>query len=672
MSKTCLQFVCHCTLLPCLFLHILTSSVTLASQMNLPYSREVETFLKVDHKLASRMTHTMDEFDRVNDNFGYDSLTSMFYSNNCTTDRDCRPWYYCNNSSGCCTCGKEHNGIMLCDKETYISAVLSCHCITYEEDTNETYVGACVYRCANEFSGELFDPVYSEIVYNKKEHRNVGSWVNEFSCGELNRAGMLCGNCKENYSTVAYSYDLKCMECPERVSYKNWLKYIGAAYSFLTVFYFIIFFFKINVTSSSLHGFVFYSQAVAMPTNIRFILLAVAQKPQYILPAKILLSVYGIWNLDFFRTLYPKFCLNTSTLGTIALDYAIALYPLVLILISYVLVQLHARNFKPVVFVWKPFHILFTRLRRNWNMQSSVVDAYATLFLLSFSKVLNVTFDLLAPTKLYQLRPEGYQLVVYNDANLKFFHREHMLPYGILGLIFVVLFITPPVLILLLYPCRFCRKCLTTLRLHRQCLKTFVNAFQGCYKDGSESGTRDYRYFAAFYLIVRILLFIVYGITLGTIFFAFAAAIFLLFTLLVITVQPHKNAYSHYTKIDATFLLLLVIMCTVFLGINIATIKGHRHIETCFILAVIFGIVPFIYFAGVLFYTIHSQKKWDVQIISHYRAWRYGYRVIDDPDDDSSLPHRLIDPSTYDDCSVARSQIAKQSTQLQSAVGTAY
>ena len=669
MSETCLWFVCHCTLISRLFLLIMISSVTLASQMDLPYSREVETLFKVDHKLASRMTHTMEEFDHVNDNYG-DSLTSMFSGRDCANDSDCRPWYYCNGT--CCTCGNEHNGIMLCDSERYISAVLSCHCITYNEDNNETYVGACVYRCANEFSGELFDPVYSEIVINKTIHQKVGGWVNNFSCGELNRAGMLCGSCKENYSTVAYSYDLKCIECPERVSYKNWLKYFGAAYSFLTVFYFIIFIFKVNVTSSSLHGFVFYSQAVAMPTNIRFILLAVVQKPRYTLPAKILLSVYGIWNLDFFRTLYPEFCLNTSTLGTIALDYAVALYPLVLILISYVLVQLHARNFKPVVFLWKPFNSLFTRLCRNWNMQTSVVDAYATLFLLSFSKVLNVTFDLLAPTRLYELRSGGHQLVVYNDANLRFFHREHMLPYGILGLTFVVFFITPPVLLLLLYPCRCCRKCLTTLKLHRQCLKTFVNAFQGCYKDGSESGTRDYRYFAAFYLIVRILLFIVYGITLGTIFFAFAAAIFLLFTLLVITVQPHKNTYSHYTKIDATFLLLLVIMCTIFLGINIATIKGHRHIETCFILAVIFGIVPFIYFAGVLFYTIHSQKKWDMQIISRYRAWRYGYRVIDDPDDDSSLPHRLIDPATYDDCSVARSQIAKQSTQLQSAVGTAY
>ena len=644
--------------------------MAVASEMTFPYSREVETFLKVDHNVESRMTRTLGaEFEDI-DSFGYDSLTSMFSSNNCTTDSDCRPWYLCNGT--CCTCGKDHNGIMLCDQERYISAVLSCHCITY--NGNDTYVGACVYRCANEFRGELFDPVYSEIIKDKRQHLKVGSWVNDFSCGSLNRKGMLCGSCKDNHSTVAYSYDLKCIECPDGHLHKNWLKYFAAAYSFLTVFYFIIFFFKVNVTSSSLHGFVFYSQTVAMPTNIRFILLAVAQKPQYTLPAKILLSVYGIGNLDFFRTLYPEFCLNTSTLGTIALDYAIAVYPLVLIFISFVLVQLHARNYRPIVFIWKPFHSLFTHLRRNWNMQTSVVDAYATLFLLSFSKVLNVTFDLLAPTKLYSLRSDHHQFVVYNDANIRFFHREHMIPYGILAISFLLLFILLPVMILLLYPCRCFRTCLTSLRLHRQCLQTFVKAFQGCYKDGSEPGTRDYRYFAAFYLIVRILLFVVYGITLGTIFFAFAAAIFLLFTLLVITVQPHKNAYSHYTKIDATFLLLLVIMCTIFLGINIATIKGHRHIETCFILAVIFAIVPFVYFAGVVVYTIHSQKKWDLQIISHYRAWRHGYRVIDDPDDDSSLPDRLVNPTSYDDCSVAQSQIARQSrgTKLQSAIGTAY
>ena len=659
MSKNWLWFECTtlcCALLGIVVILTMTHKAAVASKMNLQYSREAETFLKNNREDESQMYHALDGVDR----FGYGSLTSMFDSKECATDGDCHPWFYC--KGNCCKCGKEHDGIMLCDNVKYISAVLSCHCITFKN--NNTYIGACIYRCANEFSGELFDPVYSEI-----DHVKVGSWLNEFSCSHLNRTGTLCGKCADNHHPVAYSYDLKCIECD--YEHRNWIKYIAIAYSFLTVFYFIILFFKVNVTSSSLHGFVFYSQAVAMPTNIRFILLAVTQKPNYVLPAKILLSIYGIGNLDFFRMLYPEFCLNTSTLGTIALDYAVAIYPLVLILISFILVKFHAHNFKPIVFIWKPFHNLFTRFHRNWDIHTSVVDAYATLFLLSFSKVLNVTFDLLAPTKLYQLNPEKSQYVVYNDANIKFLSHEHMLPYGIFGISFLMLFILLPVFILLLYPCRCCRTCLNSLGLHRQCLQTFVSAFQGCYKDGSEPGTRDYRCFAALYLIVRILLFLVYGITLGTIFFAFAAALFLLFTLLVITIQPHKSAFSHYTKIDATFLLLLVIMCTIFLGINIATIKGHRHIETCFILAVIFGIVPLVYFAGVVFYTIHSQKKWDLQVISHYRAWKRGYRVIDDPDDDSSLPDRLVNPTTYLDCST-QAQISRQQGVTQSAVGTAY
>ena len=626
---------------------------------------QAETFLKLPRNIDSQTAFSQKEFD--DDYVGGSSPFSSMFNKNCSSDADCRPWYHCH--EGCCKCGSEHNGIMLCDEESYMSAILSCHCISYND--GYTYIGSCIYRCANEFKGNLFDPVYSDIVDKWHGHDKVGDWVNNFSCGSLNRTGLLCGECKENHSTVAYSYDPKCIYCPEEDVYKNWLKYIAAAYLFLTLFYFIIFFFKVNVTSSSLHGFVFYSQTVSMPTNIRFILLAAAQKPSYILPARILLSIYGISNLDFFRTLYPEFCLNTSTLTTIALDYGIAVYPLVLIVISYILIRLHECNFRPIVYLWKPFHKLFTRSRRNWNARTSVVDAYATLFLLSFSKVLNVTFDLLAPTKLYQLHPDHTHQVVYNNGNIKFLSREHMLPYGILGIVFLTLYIIPPVLLLLLYPCRCFRERIKSAGLDRQFLRTFVSAFQGCYKDGSEPGTKDYRYFASFYLQVRILLFVVYGITLGTIFFAFAAAIFLLFTLLVITVQPYKKEYSHYTKIDATFMLLLVIMCTVFLGINIATVKGHNHITTCFVLAIIFGIVPFVYFAGVVIYTIHSQNKWDQHIITRYRAWRHGYRVIADSDDDSSFPDRLLNPASYEDCNIA-TQASRSGIGTKSAVGTAY
>ena len=45
-------------------------------------------------------------------------------------------------------------------------------------------------------------------------------------------------------------------------------------------------------------------------------------------------TLYGVWNLDFFRMYYPGFCLQTGTLATLSL------YPLILVAVTYVLVRL--------------------------------------------------------------------------------------------------------------------------------------------------------------------------------------------------------------------------------------------------------------------------------------------------------------------------------------------
>ena len=56
-------------------------------------------------------------------------------------------------------------------------------------------------------------------------------------------------------------------------------------------------------------------------------------------------SFYGVWNLDFFRYVYQPFCLhpNMTTLQMISLDYAIAMYPLLLIFLTYAFVKIHDR-----------------------------------------------------------------------------------------------------------------------------------------------------------------------------------------------------------------------------------------------------------------------------------------------------------------------------------------
>ena len=74
-----------------------------------------------------------------------------------------------------------------------------------------------------------------------------------------------------------------------------------------------------------------------------------------------------------------------------------------MVLSYYVLIDLYDRNFRPLVIFWKPFVTFFGLFRRNWEIRTSVIDAYATFFLMSNVKFLSVSFDLLVSVKVYQL-----------------------------------------------------------------------------------------------------------------------------------------------------------------------------------------------------------------------------------------------------------------------------
>ena len=146
---------------------------------------------------------------------------------------------------------------------------------------------------------------------------------------------------------------------------------------------------------------------------------------------KIFLTLHGIWNLDFFRPFYSDICLGIGFLPTLALDYAIAVYPLLLMVVIYLLVKLYDENYRVIVFLWKPFKIIFSFFKRNWNIRSSLIDSFATFFLLSNIKFLSVTFDLLAPVPIYKLLQSGYNQTwgLYSVGDIEYFGKEH-LPYA--------------------------------------------------------------------------------------------------------------------------------------------------------------------------------------------------------------------------------------------------
>ena len=113
---------------------------------------------------------------------------------------------------------------------------------------------------------------------------------------------------------------------------------------------------------------------------------------------KILLNLYGVFNLEFFHYVLPPFCISSRLrpIHIFSLGYISAFYPFLLILLTWFCVELHGRNFRPIVWLWKPFHGCFVRLRRGWNTKSDLIDVFASFFLLSCSKIMYqilLTFD---------------------------------------------------------------------------------------------------------------------------------------------------------------------------------------------------------------------------------------------------------------------------------------
>ena len=119
---------------------------------------------------------------------------------------------------------------------------------------------------------------------------------------------------------------------------------------------------------------------------------------------------------------------------------------------------------------------------------------------------------------------------------------------------FTVLLVS--VIILFLYPCLCFQRCLNCLHLRSLTLHTFVDAFQGCYKDGT-NGTRDCHYFAALQLVLRLLFPLAFSFTEKlTISVFLSFVVMALYITLFVIAQPYK--YAAYNKTDIPLLMALL------------------------------------------------------------------------------------------------------------------
>ena len=113
--------------------------------------------------------------------------------------------------------------------------------------------------------------------------------------------------------------------------------------------------------------------------------------------------------------LIPPICLPLTAMQVIALDYLVAAYPLLLLVCFYVLVTAHDRGCRLVVRLWRPFLWCSARMRQQWNIRHSIIDAFATFVLLSYIKFVSVSGELLLSTPVFNIHGSRIGHFMYYD-----------------------------------------------------------------------------------------------------------------------------------------------------------------------------------------------------------------------------------------------------------------
>ena len=357
---------------------------------------------------------------------------------------------------------------------------------------------------SHNISNQALDLVYQKLVPDINK-------LNDQMCDPIHRdTREFCSRCVHGYGPSPYTYyGVPCTKCSHQTF--NWLKYLVLELSFPTIIFFFFVLFRARITSGFMIGFVFYCQVIANTfTSPYFNYLLQRQYPHF---TKTILTLYGFWNMDFFRLVVPRFCVseNLSTLGVVTLGYISAFYPLVLTLAVYTLMKLHQKGYRPVVIVWKPFHWYAVSFKRRFiSGDVSLVDTFATFLLLSYSKILLVSLQLLRPMRFYVVvmgdkwikKPLSYSV----DPSVRYWKEQHI-AYGTLALVIFLTFLFIPSLVLCLHPTRCGRRFLSRWSLTAsKDFNRLVNAFQLGFKNGQD-GSSDYRMVAAIYVVHRITLF---------------------------------------------------------------------------------------------------------------------------------------------------------------------
>ena len=383
----------------------------------------------------------------------------------------------------------------------------------------------------------------------------------------INRSGLLCGKCKEGLSLVLGSS--QCKECSN--VYLVLLIPIAFAGVLLVILLFLL---HLTVAAGTLHGLIFYANIVAANHHIFF-----PQSSNN--PAVIFIA----WlNLDLgIQTCFYK------GMDAYAKTWLELVFPVYIWVIVGFLVYISDRS------------VTVTKL-----LGSSPVPVLATLFLLSYAKVLRTIIAALSLTVLHY--PHKNVMVWIHDANVPL---VKYVPLALVAVLFSLFLFLPYTLLLLLGQWLQTKSHLCLLSWVRNPkLKAILDTYYAPYKP-------KHRYWTGLLLFVRCALFLVFAFNISgndsvnlLVISSTTSGIFIWFAL---SGKVYKSRYLN--ALELSFILNLGILAVATYHVNQS--GGSQGAVTYTSVG-----IAFLTFVGIVTYHIYIRIKSKVQYIQR------GYKLL--------------------------------------------
>ena len=421
----------------------------------------------------------------------------VYLSSESTSNTSCPTWFYYSNTTNRCECGINLFGGIHCNQQEMKAEIADGYCATSTEQEGLYYAGFCPFRHTENNTDRIFSELPSDP-----------DLLNDTMCGPYNRKGLLCGRCIDGYGPAVYSLNMKCANCSRLSTGYAISVYLLLEFIPITLFFIGMVIFRLNITAGPLLGYVIFCQVyVYFAQNYLFLLMYTLSHVS--VPLRVLLysslTLSGLWILDFVRFVIPPFCIseNLTAIHVQMLSLVTSIYPIVLVVITCILMELHARNCRLLHIVWKPFSTILNKLKITSVTGDAVIHAFATFILLTTYSISYNLYNNIQEIQLHLNRNSNDAIykVLYFDPTIIYLSEEHI-PYILAAVVPFIFLVLIPSLLLCVYPTRIYRYLSRFISARKRlAITAFAEALHSCFKDGL-NGTRDYRALAGLLIFV--------------------------------------------------------------------------------------------------------------------------------------------------------------------------